>query len=275
MKTMLTESFLSIANAARQLFRNWSAMILLAVLYAGLLASLYLLVTIREASTGQVVVTLTLAVTAPVLFFLLQTASARQTSGPGLSALLRESLSRFWKVVVVSVPLIALAIFGFYLLGKLQTYFGSDGQSASGVVQQQWRQDYAGEQPLKWSVVALTTIRYVLIGALLPLWIIHLWIATVHDGILPAIRKSRQLIVRAFAPQSVLIYMAGFLVFGVIPYLLLFKAIPATRAWLEFGLFLGRLGVVFILTLFGWVVTMSALANSGNQSRNESQPVGL
>ena len=52
---MLTESFQSIATATRQLLRNWSVMIVLAGLYASLIAALYLFATIREASAGQVV----------------------------------------------------------------------------------------------------------------------------------------------------------------------------------------------------------------------------
>jgi hypothetical protein len=56
--------------------------------------------------------------------------------------------------------------------------------------------------------------------------------------------------------------MSGFVVFAVIPYLLLFKTTTTKHAWLEVALFVGRLGLVFGLTLFGWVVTMAALAVS-------------
>ena len=80
-------------------------------------------------------------------------------------------------------------------------------------------------------------------------------------------RATRELIVGAFAPPSVLIYTAGFVVFGVIPYLLLVKPTPANKAWMEIAFFAARLLLVFVLTLFGWMVTMSALAISASERR--------
>ncbi|MGH9957445.1 MAG: hypothetical protein ACREBC_09980 [Pyrinomonadaceae bacterium] len=288
---MLTESFLSIANASRQLWRNRSAMILLASIYAALIASLYVFVTIREASVGQVALTLALAIAAPILFFLLQTAIARLSSidfglciqdtqprlksvplnSPAFRELIKESIRNCWKVVIVSVPLIAVGILSFYLLAKAQNYFVADAEGLSQVAQQySVDQDANLTQSVQWNVVAFTAIRYVLLGALLPLAMIHIWIATVHEGLLSMVRKIKDLIARAYSPQSVLIYMVGFLIFGVIPYLLVFKAIPTSRPWLEFSLFLARLAVVFVMTLFGWVLTMNALANSARQAQGNA-----
>jgi Na+/H+ antiporter NhaB len=68
------------------------------------------------------------------------------------------------------------------------------------------------------------------------------------------------LLARAFAPQSVLIYVIGFVIFAVIPYFLLFKTIPTTHAWLDISLFVARLAIVFALTLFGWVMTVKAIS---------------
>jgi hypothetical protein len=59
------------------------------------------------------------------------------------------------------------------------------------------------------------------------------------------------------------------MVFGLIPYLLLFSAIPAKKVWLEIGLFAGRIVATFLLSLFGWVVTMNALAISGQRKGHE------
>jgi len=71
-KTMLTETFRSIITAARKVFTNWRAMLLLAIVYASLLAALYFFVAVREASIGQVILTFALAIAAPLLFFVLQ-----------------------------------------------------------------------------------------------------------------------------------------------------------------------------------------------------------
>ena len=59
---MLTETFHSIITAARKVFTNWRAMLLLAIVYASLLAALYFFVAVREASIGQVILTFGLAI---------------------------------------------------------------------------------------------------------------------------------------------------------------------------------------------------------------------
>jgi hypothetical protein len=262
---MLTESFQSIATATRQVLRNWSAMIVLAALYAALIAALYLFVTTREASAAQVVVSMVLTITAPFLFFVLQTASVSQTRSLSHGVLVKESLKNSWKVVAVSVPLIVLAMLIVYLLGKAQAHMGAGNRDLSDLAAQWRTQNADGAPPLLWSEIVLSSIRYLLVGLVLPLVAIHLWIASVGEGLLSTIKKTKELIVRAFAPGSVLIYTAGFVVFGVIPYLLLFWPTPASRAWLEIAFFVGRLTLVFVLTLFGWVVTMSALAISASE----------
>jgi len=265
---MLTESFQSIATATRQLLRNWRVMILVAGLYAALIATLYLFVTIREASAGQVVLSLLLAITAPFLFFVLQTAGASQTRSLQTGTFVIETLKSSWKVIVVSVPLIALAVVLTYLLGQARTYTGTDARELSDVAAQY--QLTAGNDtrpPLRWSQLILNGIWYLSLGLVLPLIAIHLWVASVRSDLLSTIKATKTLFVAAFAPSSVLIYTAGFVIFGVIPYLLLIKPTPASRAWMEITFFVGRLLLVFVLTLFGWVVTIRALAISASERR--------
>lgn len=268
---MLTASFQSIVTASRQFFRNWRAMLVLTTLYASLLATLYSLVTIREATAGQVVLTSVCIILAPLLFFLLQTASALQSRHPGAGPLLKQSFQDFWKVIVISLPLIALAVVAAYLLGKAQAHFGVPGEGLSQLGEpHSFRSENAqGKPPLQWIVVILTTLRYLLIGLLVPVAMIHLWIATVREGLILTIKGIRSRIFRAFVPQSVLIYMAGFLVFGVIPYLIVFQTMRVGNASLELTLFVGRLCAAFALTLFGWAMTIGALAISSKDSLQE------
>ena len=122
---MLTETFHSIISAARKVFTNWRAMLLLAIVYASLLAALYFFVAVREASIGQVMLTFALAIAAPLLFFVLQSMVASQTDEEDVGSLLRRSLSSFWKLILISLPLIALAVLIAYLLAKAQNYFGT------------------------------------------------------------------------------------------------------------------------------------------------------
>jgi hypothetical protein len=270
---MLTESFKSIATASRQLLRNWRSMFLLGALYAALLATLYFFVTIKEATGSQVVLTLGCAILAPFFFFLLQTANAGalQTRAAGLRPLLKQSFRDLWKVVVISLPLLALALVAIYLLGKAQAHLGTSGEGVQllGEMQSFQPGKALGKTPIRWTEVTFTTLRYLLVGFVIPLTMIHFWIAAARQGIFSTIKGIRARVLGAFAPQSVLIYMAGFLVFAVIPYLLLFKAIQTNKAWLELTMFVGRLCGVFALTLFGWTLTMGALEISSKDSLEE------
>ena len=260
---MLTETFHSIAAAARRVFTNWRAMLLLAVVYASLLAALYFFVAVREASMGQLILTFALAIAAPLLFFLLQSMVASQADDVSVAFLLRKSLASFWKLILISLPLIALAVLVAYLLTKAQNHVGTNLNNPEGELRHQLAATVNAPHAapsINWKAALLSTVRYLTFGLVLPLVAIHLWLATVHQGLGAALRKLRTHLGQAFAPQSVLIYVAGFIVFGVVPYFLLFKTTQTSHAWLELCFLIARLLVVFALTLFGWVVTVRALA---------------
>jgi len=265
---MLTETFHSIVTAARKVFTNWRAMLLLAIVYASLLAALYFFVAVREASIVQVILTFALAIAAPLLFFVLQGMVASQTDEVSTGFLLRRSLASFWKLILISLPLIALAVLVAYLLAKAQSHFGASLETSAADLPHSLaataNAPHAAPQ-INWKVAMLSTVRYLTFGLVLPLAAIHLWLATVHEGLGLAIRKTGTHLAHAFAPRSVLIYIAGFLIFGVAPYFLLFKTTRTKHAWLELSFLVARLVVVFVLTLFGWVITVRALAQS---SRN-------
>ncbi len=269
---MLTQTFHSIATAARNVFSDWRSMFLFAIVYASLLTTLYFFLAVREASIVQVSLTFALAIAAPVLFFLLQAMIANGIANGGIgsnrdqlsvSSLLKKSLTSFWKLVLISLPLIAFAVLIAYLLGKAQAHFGASlnnpvNELPHPMVTMGRARDVA--RLIDWKAATLTGVRYLAFGLLLPLAAIHLWLATVREGLGHAITKLKHHLSRAFAPQSVLIYLVGFVVFGVAPYLLLFRTTPTKHAWLEISLLVARLAIVFGLTLFGWVITVRALA---------------
>jgi hypothetical protein len=263
---MLTETFSSILVAMRKVFANWPALLLVAIVYVALLATLYFLVAVREASIAQVTLTFALAVVAPVLFFVLQAMIASgfsDTVQPVSAGLLaRRSLTGFWKFIVITLPLIALAILIVYLLAKYQSHLAAAPDSATQLhpMAASSRTHGTARAPLNWKGAALSTVRYLALGLVLPLAAIHLWLATARDGLIAAIKKTGQLLARAFAPQSVLIYVAGFLIFAVVPYFLLFRTTPNKHAWLEIILLSIRLAAVFAFTLVGWVITVKAIA---------------
>lgn len=270
---MLTETFHSLVTATRNVFRNWQSMLLIAAVYASILALLYLFVSIREATLTQVTLTFAFAVAVPLLFFILQAMiasgsarrlppeSASQTNQVTAGVVLKRSLRTFWKLILISLPLIALAILIWYLLAKAQNHFWQNPElpinpprtlAATANAQHAAR-------PIDWKVSLFSTLRYLSFGLVLPLAAIHLWLATVHDGLGGAIKRIASLLSRAFAPQSVLTYIAGFLIFAVVPYFLLFKTTQTKHAWLELSFLVARLIVVFALTLLGWTITVGAL----------------
>ena len=265
---MLTETFNSIITATRKVFANWQALLLLAIVYASLLAAVYFFVTVREASIVQVMLTFALAIATLLLFFVLQSMVASQADEVTVSSLLRRSLTSFWKLILISLPLIALAVLIGYLLAKAQSHVGTSLNETADLPHQIATRAGAPRptRPIDWKVALLSTVRYLAFGLVLPLATIHLWLATVNEGLGSAIRRAGTHLVRAFAPQSVLIYIAGFLFFGVVPYFLLFKAIATNHAWLEVVLFIARIAAVFALTLFGWVITVRALGQSSGRA---------
>lgn len=268
---MLTETFRSISTAARKLLKSWQLMLLLAIVYAALLAALYFFMAIREASIVQVLLTFGLALAAFVLFFLLHAIVVKAIAGTndnserdGIWSLAKSSAANWWKLVVISLPLIAVAILVAYLLNKAQNYFAAGADATSDVLEPMAlpRSRSAASPPINWRMAIFSSLRYLSFGLFLPLATIHLWLAAVREGLWPAVRKLGTNLARAFAPPSVLIYIAGFLIFAVLPYFLLFKTTPSSRAWLEISLLVTRLVAIFLLTLFGWVLTVWALSLS-------------
>jgi hypothetical protein len=276
---MLTETFSAIATAVRKVFANWSTLLLVAIVYVALLATLYFFVAVREASIAQVALTFALALVAPLLFFLLQAmiacgfSDAVQPLSAGVLA--KRSLTGFWKFIVITLPLIALAILVVYLLAKYQSHLAAapDGGTQLHPMAASSRTHATARAPINWKSAVLSTVRYLALGLVLPLAAIHLWLATARDGLAAAIKRTGHLLARAFAPQSVLIYVVGFLIFAVIPYFLLFRNTPNKHAWLENGLLTVRLAAVFALTLLGWVITVKAIALLNIESPKLPEPV--
>ncbi len=269
---MLTETFHSLVAAARNVFKSWQSTLLIAAVYASLLGLLYLFVSIREATLGQVTLTFVFAVAVPLLFFILQAmiasgaarriaADASETDQVAAGFVLKRSLTNFWKLILISLPLIALGILIAYLLSRAQNHFGQTPEPAIPLPHPLASSAPAAHaaRPINWKVALFSTLRYLSFGLVLPLAAIHLWLATVHDGLGGALKKIATLLARAFAPQSVLIYVIGFFIFAVAPYFLLFKTTQTKHVWLELSFLVARLLVVFVLTLFGWTITVRSL----------------
>ena len=261
---MLPETFHSIATAARTVLKSWRSMLLIAIVYAALLGALYSFIAVREASMAQVVATFALAIAVPLLFFMLQAmimggiASGDDTS---VGSLLKRALTSFWKLLLISLPLIALAVLVAYLLTKAQTRLGSSvTDTAAEVPRRLAASAREPDRPIDWKAAMVSGVRYLMFGLFLPLAAIHLWLAAAREGLAHALKKIGSLLASAFSPRAVFVYVLGFVVFAIVPYFLLFRTTPSKHAWLEIILLVTRLAIVFALTLFGWVITVKALA---------------
>ena len=215
---MYLKSLNALLSALRLLFMNRRALCSIVFAYAGLLTTLYLFISTREATISQLLLTLFSIAAAPALFFLLQSISVTYTSGN-----LRKLVILSIKLFIVSLPVIGLIGFAAYK-------------------------------------VDMATLRYLLIAVIAPLLAIQLWIATSNTGLRSLVKRLGQVLSKTFAPDSVLVYACGFLIFAVAPYLLLRKSISTERAWLEISLLTVRLATSATLMLVGWVTTVGAIS---------------
>ena len=280
---MIKNTARSIFTTTRGILKDWHSLALFAGLYALLLATLYGFIATREATIGQVLLTLLFAASAPVVFFLLQATiinRARRGRIEGYRAL-RDSC----KLLLLALPVILAGVAIASLLNRWQAHFPAPHTSQLSV---QLPGGYPASpepiagvtpQPTHWPTFLFSTLRCLLFGIALPLAVIQLWIEIGNRDLLKLVRGGARSILsklagamsRAFAPQSVLIYSLGLLVFAVVPYVLLFVHTPLKGARSEIGIFAGRLALVFVFTLFGWVTTLSTFAKSSEPLAIESQ----
>src|SRR5919206_5214913 len=121
---MMTKNVLAALGASiRALLGHIPALVVLGVLYALFIGACYFFITTREATTVQVLFTFVFAVAIPVLFFALQAGCAAFAVGadtPG--ATLRAAGKNFWKVLLITLPLVVVIVCGVWTLNKAQTW---------------------------------------------------------------------------------------------------------------------------------------------------------
>jgi hypothetical protein len=255
---MIKESFAALGASTRDLFRNWRGLLLLAALYGLLLASVYYFFATGVANVWQLVVTALTAAAAPLLFFLLQAAAANaalpEATARGVA---RRAPRDLLKVLLLAVPVALFAVLFVYLLFKLQEWLPKVGEpvriaTVEGVGSK--------PAPLRWQDALVSSSWLLLLGLVLPLAAAHLWLSAARVGLKMTLKGLHRVLGRAFAPRSVLVYLVGLFLFGLMPYFVLFTRTSLTNGWAELTVFGLRLALVFALTLTGWVVTLGALA---------------
>ena len=258
---MIKRIFEVLTSSLRQLIHNWRVLLVLFVLYLAMLGAGYQFFVTREATLGQLLLSSLLALAVPILFLIIQTIAARRNQeNQQPAALLGGALRDFWKLLVIAVPLILIAVLASYLFGKVAS--NAPATAIREVVRSLPAPPRAvapKPQPVHWQAVAITTLQYLLFFLILPLAAIHLWIATAREELKQAFKRSARILARAFSPQAVVTYAIGFLFFAVVPYFLVVTRTPAGTAWLDAGLLVTRLLLAVASSLIGWVATVGAL----------------
>ena len=248
-------------------FTNLGALIVFTFVYAALVASSYFFISTREATVGQVVVTYTLMILIPALFFIFQASIIDRTRAQKFhwGTILIDAVKCF----IATIPILLIGWLIYYLLNKWQAHHLAPvvATPASAVETR--------PQPLHWPTLLFATAKFALLGVVLPLSAIHLWIAVaggdlrtwIDQGAKPFFKRIGSALATAFAPESVLIYALGMIVFVVLPYTVLFVPLSPKSNKADFAAFILRLLLTYILTFIGWVVTISALTrNAGGPS---------
>jgi hypothetical protein len=261
---MIKDSLKAIAGSARELFRNWRGLALVSALYFALLAAAYVFFSTGQASAWQLVVSALTALLAPLLFFVLQAAVANfaqagMTAGTTFGSLVRRTLRDFLKVLLVALPLIALGVLFVYLLGKLQAHLPKMEETTHAYVSATAE---AKPAPLHWQDAFVSSLWLLLLGIILPLLAAHLWLSVARVGLAATLKGVHRVVGHAFAPQSILIYAVGLFVFGLMPYFIIYTRTPVSNGWAELLLFGLRLVLAFVFTLWGWTITLGALART-------------
>lgn len=256
---MIKEALAALGGSARDLFRNWRVLLLLALLYALLLASVYFFFQTGVANAWQLVVTAVTALAAPLLLLLLE-AGAANAALPGATAarVARRAPRDLLKVLLLALPVVALALLFVYLLDKLPGWLpkieeAPSASVVSGVVE-------ARPNPLHWQDALTSSLWLLLLGVALPLVAAHLWLSAAREGLGATLKGLHRVVGRAFAPRSVLVYALGLVVFGLTPYFVVYTRTAFSNGSAELFIFGLRLALAFGLTLTGWLITLGALA---------------
>lgn len=245
---MIKDIFHSIASAGKRLFANWAALLISLLLYLALLAALYAFFTIREATMSQVALNLILPIVAIALFFLIQAMGLSYVRiGVGAGYLLKRSFKDCWKILLASLPLILFAWLIVYLFGKADQTFFTKSLTA-------------GSKIREWGAIGAHAAQILLLYVLLPLLAIHLWIATVGEGVVAAFRGFGRSVARALALRSLLIYLVICAVFGGMVYFLFFQQAAFKGAWTQLWAVGIKTALILLMVFIGWLLTLGSIA---------------
>jgi hypothetical protein len=193
---MIKDLIKAFISATSKLFRHWRTTIVLFGLYFSLILGIYLFATTGQATIFQVLVTFFLIISIPVLFFLSQAMAVGYVQPEtNLMPHLRNAINNFWKLLVVSIPIILLAWLAIYLFNKYQLEVPKVVPEAATKPAQRAA---ANTKPLAWKTIAVNTLWYLLFYLIFPLTLIQLWISTAKNGLVGTLKRLHKVFLRTF-----------------------------------------------------------------------------
>ena len=266
MTTILKLWFSAVATT----FANLGALLVFATIYAFLLVASYIFISTREATVWQVLVTYALMILIPLTFFTLQAAIINRELDQKLRW--RVILIDALKFLAVTIPVLLVVGLLFYLLNKVSARYPAplvEVLPADQVVPPT-TQTPPATPAMHWPSLIFATLRFALLGVAFPLATIHLWIAVAGRGFRTLFRPEAKsffkrigsALAAAFSSDSVLMYGLGLIIFFVLPYVTLVPTFTINGNKTEFAVFGLRLLLSFLLSLGGWVITLTALART-------------
>src|SRR5437879_11255502 len=111
----------SFYDSIKSTFTNLRAFLILLVLYALLLISFYYFISTREATVWQVFVTYALLLLVPAEFLVFQATIIAFARGHKFA--LKQIVGDAIKMFVVTIPIVIIAAFVWWLMNKLQARF--------------------------------------------------------------------------------------------------------------------------------------------------------
>lgn len=247
-------------SSIARVFTNPGALLVFAIIYAFLLVGSYIFISIREATVWQVLVTYALMILIPIGFFTLQAAIVNRAIDQKLR----------WRVILIDalkfLLVTVLALLVVWLLNYLLTKLAARYPAPVEVLKID-KTKPPTTPPLHWPGLIFATLRFVLWGVAFPLAAIHLWIAMAGGEVRALFAKSifkriALSLLRAFSPESVLIYALGLVIFFVLPYVILVPTFRLNGNKTEFAFFGLRLLLSYVFSLIGWVLTLTTFARN-------------
>ena len=229
----------ALKHGLRLTHRNARLLIFQAALNAVAFGLFYNLLKVTDASALELALSLLLVLGILFMFSVAQAGTfgvmAQALSGhPATEGLWRQGVRNSWRFLLALLP---VGLLGYLLF---LAYAALPRKVAQGP-----------------TAIAFSAAWY----GLLPLMLVALWASVANNGLAYSFKNGgRILFGRALRPRSILVYGVLFLLFGLLPYGLLALKTPSASPWLELAVFAGRVGVAYLLMVYGWTVLAGAMA---------------